>query len=107
MALRAFHDNPGIGGFGESTLPLSQDRNSSTQRSDRSSFSTIIRERSNFHAASRKGQGGSRERTPPPSSGGDGDLLCQIVKELVDNAVDACRNPSRQCRVGEAESNNN
>lgn len=66
MALKAFHDNPCIGGFGgESTV----------------SIGILI----------------------PDSKDEDlvqnGDALCQIVKELVDNAMDACKPKGRNQRV--------
>eukprot|EP00536_Pseudo-nitzschia_multiseries_P003061 jgi/Psemu1/63970/estExt_Genemark1.C_430077 len=87
MALRAFHDNPGIGGFGENGTPvlLLRDRNHSSthQRSQHRSTPGA----SNDGIAANHHDSSDRER----SKGGDGDLLCQIVKELVDNAVDACR----------------
>lgn len=58
MALRAFHDNPCIGGFGgESTVAIS----------------------------SSESEDADEERSK------SGDAFCQIVKELVDNAVDACK----------------
>ena len=58
MALRAFHANPFIGGFGNES---SSRRNAVSSSS--SSTSTVE----------------------------DGDAVCQIIKELVDNAVDACQ----------------
>jgi anti-sigma regulatory factor (Ser/Thr protein kinase) len=58
MALKAFHDNPCIGGFGgESTIAV------------------------------RLLDPDNEDEEFPES----GDVLCQIVKELVDNAVDACK----------------
>ena len=64
MALRAFHANPSIGGFGgEST-------------------STVL-------LLDPKGRN-NKQQPLPPQQNSDGDALCQIVKELVDNAVDAC-----------------
>jgi DNA topoisomerase VI subunit B len=60
MALRAFHANPSIGGFGgEST-------------------SAILL----LDSRKKKRNVGNLQQ--------NGDALCQIVKELVDNAVDAC-----------------
>ena len=59
MALRAFHANPSIGGFGG-------------ESSSSSSF-LLLDPRSNTSHIQH-----------------DGDAFCQIVKELVDNAVDAC-----------------
>eukprot|EP00980_Cylindrotheca_fusiformis_P008737 scaffold1868_cov193-Cylindrotheca_fusiformis.AAC.22 len=66
MALKAFHDNPCIGGFGgESTL------------------STCL-------------PASSKIDEDLPQSG---DALCQIVKELVDNAMDACKPKGTNQRV--------
>ena len=59
MALRAFHANPFIGGFGSES---SSSRRNAVASS--SSSSTVVE---------------------------DGDAVCQIIKELVDNAVDACQ----------------
>ena len=58
MALRAFHDNPCIGGFGGESTVL----NRSPESGD-----------------------GDEELSK------SGDAFCQIIKELVDNAVDACK----------------
>ena len=68
MALRAFHANPSIGGFGDEntgTLLLGDPQYDTTPSNDK----TLSNGNGN--------QGG-------------GDALCQIIKELVDNAVDAC-----------------
>ena len=62
MALRAFHANPSIGGFG-----------------NESTSARILL----LDPSSRKQ--GVRGQLPQ-----EGDALCQIVKELVDNGVDAC-----------------
>jgi hypothetical protein len=71
MALRAFHANPCIGGFGgENTTP------------------SLLR---NNNRKSRNGHCQHPQDTPqhPAVGGNSGDAFCQIVKELVDNAVDA------------------
>ena len=61
MALRAFHANPSLGGFGgESSGPLRVNSQATEQ---------------------------------------DCDAFAQIVKELVDNAVDACQNTNGRIRV--------
>lgn len=66
MALRAFHDNPCIGGFGgESTVAIR-----SLEPGD-----------------------DHEERSK------SGDALCQIIKELVDNAVDGCKSKDGGQRV--------
>jgi DNA topoisomerase VI subunit B len=66
MALRAFHSNPCIGGFG-----------------GESSFVPVLLDPSGNHP--KTGQQHCHSNSPQ-----DGDAFCQIVKELVDNAVDAC-----------------
>lgn len=66
MALRAFHDNPCIGGFGgESTVAI------------------------------RSLEPGDDDEERSKS----GDALCQIIKELVDNAVDGCKSKGGGQRV--------
>ena len=106
MALRAFSNNPGIGGFGESTPVLfhgdtidTRKRNERRQRQRQkqnkdtaSSFNTKtqVLERSSGDGDDNSDDGSTTNRG---YSNGDGDLLCQIIKELVDNAVDACRSP--------------
>lgn len=64
MALRAFHANPCIGGFGGE------------------SSGDILLLDTNDNARGNIGGGGNISQS--------GDALCQIVKELVDNAIDAC-----------------
>lgn len=70
MALRAFHANPSIGGFGDESAP------SLLVAGDR-------KQRTLQHLGTENSQnfGVTQE---------SGDAFCQIVKELVDNAVDAC-----------------
>ncbi|KAL3923517.1 MAG: hypothetical protein SGILL_001607 [Bacillariaceae sp.] len=73
MALRAFHANPCIGGFGgENTPPIL------LRPCDRGTSSSA-----------RGGHSQQRQESSPSSGGNSGDAFCQIVKELVDNAVDA------------------
>lgn len=85
MALWAFHNNPGIGGFGESNPILF-------------GGSKVRAEKKRNAALGTKKRGSNRRNTVSPISNdyyvGQGDLICQIVKELVDNAVDACRSPA-------------
>ena len=70
MALRTFHSNPSLGGFGnESTrLGLSTTSNKHENNADT-----------------------------------NGDAFCQVIKEIVDNAVDACgsdgKTPKKRVRV--------
>jgi HSP90 family molecular chaperone len=87
MALRAFHANPNIGGFGnENTAPLLL--GDPTKNLPATNAST-------------------KNPNPPPDAGTvnhsadeSGDALCQIVKELVDNAVDACETARRKHQSG-------
>jgi signal transduction histidine kinase len=65
MALRAFHANPCIGGFGGESTPAL--RLVDHPRGDK-----------------------SEPCQPSTEDFLNGDVFCQIVKELVDNAVDAC-----------------
>jgi Histidine kinase-, DNA gyrase B-, and HSP90-like ATPase len=69
MALRAFHENPSIGGFGNensATLVLGNPKENNPPSNDTTTFKA--------------------DGNLPVG----GDALCQIIKELVDNAVDAC-----------------
>ena len=96
MALWAFHNNPGIGGFGESNPILFGGAKIHTKK--RSTIPSPSSNRKNNFQASESSDGRSSDRNPacPANheySVGKGDLICQIVKELVDNAVDACRSP--------------
>ena len=85
MALWAFHNNPGIGGFGESNPFLF-------------GGSKVRAEKKRNAARGKKKRGSDRRDIVSPANNdyyvGQGDLICQIVKELVDNAVDACRSPA-------------
>lgn len=72
MALRAFHANPSIGGFG----------NENTTTAATAALLLGGPRRGNVK------KDNPANAVTDESSGGD--ALCQIVKELVDNAVDAC-----------------
>ena len=78
MALRAFHSNPSIGGFGN--------ENSNTQI-----LGNPIPNTANDADTFDKGA------APIPCDSSD--ALCQIVKELVDNAVDACRTAQKDSSI--------
>ena len=113
MALWAFHNNPGIGGFGESTPPILLDgtasrtntcRQNDSRRqpkkqdkrlssSSSTKFKDGIKQPNTIHCYDDHSYDGDTTRftANKQNSIADGDLLCQIVKELVDNAVDACR----------------
>jgi DNA topoisomerase VI subunit B len=90
MALQAFHANPSIGGFGGESTPLFavrgpvRNRNQSTPPNSNEMVSV-----SSNHPSRPVNQG----------SDGSGDALCQIVKELVDNAVDACSSNEKHKRI--------
>jgi len=70
MALRAFRCNPALGGFGNET-----------------GLSYLLHE-----AGEKATEGKSQQKQNPQveRDGGSGDAFAQILKELVDNAVDAC-----------------
>jgi len=77
MALRAFHANPSIGGFGNENTTAAMLLLGSPSRSG---------------ANGKSNSGGATG----PAAEESGDALCQIVKELVDNAVDACESARKQ-----------
>jgi anti-sigma regulatory factor (Ser/Thr protein kinase) len=75
MALRAFHANPSIGGFGDentATLLLGDPQDGTFPTNDNTTVSEAN------------------------GTQGGGDALCQIIKELVDNAVDACETARKE-----------
>ena len=78
MALRAFHCNPSLGGFGNETETNHPNLN--------------LNPHSNRKSSSKTSSGGSNSNSSPlyPKASESGDAFAQIVKELVDNAVDAC-----------------
>ena len=108
MALWAFHNNPGIGGFGESNpilfggtkINTNKKRNTTREKKKRSSepsHSTSCKDRGGNRITDSSYSGSNNKNAVGTTSNeysiGQGDLICQIVKELVDNAVDACRSP--------------
>jgi hypothetical protein len=85
MALRAFHANPGIGGFGESTT-------TNTLASNYNDFEELsCNKKKKKNRKDDSDDDHDNDKYGGEDSNGNGDLLCQIVKELVDNAVDACK----------------
>eukprot|EP00525_Craspedostauros_australis_P004164 CAMPEP_0198132704 /NCGR_PEP_ID=MMETSP1442-20131203/58926_1 /TAXON_ID= /ORGANISM="Craspedostauros australis, Strain CCMP3328" /LENGTH=98 /DNA_ID=CAMNT_0043793769 /DNA_START=261 /DNA_END=554 /DNA_ORIENTATION=+ len=82
MALRAFHANPQVGGFGGESSGIL-----------RATSASLLRHQS---VASTTGKGRQHKQDTAGSTADavddhtSGDAFCQIVKELVDNAVDAC-----------------
>jgi Histidine kinase-, DNA gyrase B-, and HSP90-like ATPase len=89
MALRAFHANPSIGGFGGESTPL-----------------LLLRDPPGTRNRSSGNPSTSQPPLHPPhprpvhrGRDGGGDALCQIVKELVDNAVDACSSTEKNKRI--------
>ena len=107
MALWAFHNNPGIGGFGENN-PVIFD-GSRTNTSERDDGLERKKQRGSSKCGIQIANGSSnhskdhlnKKATAISFSEhliGESDLICQIIKELVDNAVDACRSPVSECR---------
>lgn len=90
MALRAFHDNPSIGGFGGESTPLL-------------SVQDLLWSRNRKNTTKDHGKASSSSNHPSRpinhGSDGSGDAFCQIVKELVDNAVDACSSNETKKRI--------
>lgn len=78
MALRAFRDNPSLGGFGCESTGIST--------------SLLLPPTGQESKTGRKKSGGTTRDSVPQSlvTGAADDSFAQIVKELVDNAVDAC-----------------
>jgi DNA topoisomerase VI subunit B len=81
MALRAFHANPSIGGFGGESSSSSTSNTLNLLRPKKRSPSSSV---NNFRNANT-----NNEKNRTEYDGDSGDAFCQIVKELVDNAVDA------------------
>ena len=93
MALRAFHCNPALGGFGNET------DNAVSFRDFTSKTRTALNNRPRSIEKSSRRDNVSSEPLPRSSisttgstttDAGGGDAFAQIIKELVDNAVDAC-----------------
>ena len=82
MALRAFHANPSIGGFGGESSRNINTLNLLRRPKKRSSSSTSVNN-------SRNTDTNDENNHTEYDDGDSGDAFCQIVKELVDNAVDA------------------
>jgi len=107
MALWAFHNNPGIGGFGENN-PVIFD-GSRTNTSERDEGLERKKQRGSSKCGIQIANGSSdhsKDHSNKNSTAisfseyliGESDLICQIIKELVDNAVDACRSPLSERR---------
>ena len=107
MALWAFHNNPGIGGFGENN-PVIFD-GSRTNTSERDEGLGRKKQRVSSKCGIQIANGRSKHSKDHSNKKatvttfseyliGESDLICQIIKELVDNAVDACRSPLSECR---------
>ncbi len=108
MALRAFHNNPCIGGFGnESNLLIKKTSSSSSRKYNvathmtttaavttttgmKSSSSSSSTGTSSTHKKETESYHDSSSFSSSYRNNG-GDAFAQIVKELVDNAIDACR----------------
>lgn len=98
MALRAFQCNPSLGGFGsESGIALATSRNkiSSLENPAKTSTSGGRSNNKNTKADNKNTEDHDEDHSmvlgKNPTATNDGcDAFAQIVKELVDNAVDAC-----------------
>ena len=91
MALRAFSCNPSLGGFGSENVAASAGRRRPRQEAGQEQQPTPHQDpvpttsgdtRRRIQSANRNGY--------DYGGGGGGDAFAQILKELVDNAVDAC-----------------
>ena len=93
MALRAFRSNPSIGGFGGESTGIGGGRRRTAAEAGRLGMG--MDDASSSPRACDAGGDAGRFAT---GEGGGGSSCCdafaQIVKELVDNAVDACAAPS-------------
>jgi len=96
MALRAFRSNPSLGGFGgeSSNFERLDEKQHTSEINNNGGGNTIIRKKklSNTDLGT---QTETKETKYDDDSviggiGSDDDAFAQIVKELVDNAVDAC-----------------
>mmetsp|Transcript_23517 Transcript_23517/g.49861 ORF Transcript_23517/g.49861 Transcript_23517/m.49861 type:complete len:928 (+) Transcript_23517:233-3016(+) len=99
MALRAFQFNPSIGGFGGESAysfnffsPNNHDSNSTAPSSiENSKCAPKKNTKAAMLSASRNSMDGRKEKSCDGRINSNGcDAFAQIVKELVDNAVDAC-----------------
>jgi DNA topoisomerase VI, subunit B len=100
MALRAFHCNPALGGFGDETETTTTASTGGLRRVSFSCASSNKKKPSSsaVHATAfepRPAANSSSESLLANNSGG-GDAFAQIIKELVDNAVDACNDLTHQ-----------
>ena len=94
MALRAFSCNPSLGGFGSENVGALAGR----RRPQQDPVPTTSGDTRSIQSANRNGSNAAqgRQHTEPNHvdsygyGGGGGDAFAQILKELVDNAVDAC-----------------
>ena len=105
MALRAFSCNPSLGGFGSENVAASAGRRRHRQEgqppSQQDPTAGDVRRTPRSIGSDGKGDGASQDRrrectganqgrAADGNGGGGGDAMAQILKELVDNAVDAC-----------------
>lgn len=90
MALRAFQSNPAIGGFGEEGGSQSDFINHENERATSTTKNAQYDEHSSSSATAGPSSARQRRRQEPQLSSESCDAFAQIVKELVDNAVDAC-----------------
>ena len=97
MALRAFSCNPSLGGFGSENVAASAGRRRHRQEAGQEHQDPIGTSsgdtRRSIQSAKRKGSNAAMKANHAHDydcGGGGGDAFAQILKELVDNAVDAC-----------------
>ena len=106
MALRAFSCNPSLGGFGSENVAASAGRRRLRQEGQpppqQDPTAGDVRRTPRSIGSDGKGDGASQQdrrrecteanqgRAADGNGGGGGDAMAQILKELVDNAVDAC-----------------
>ena len=97
MALRGFSCNPSLGGFGSENVAASAGRRRHRQEAGQEHQDPIGTSsgdtRRSIQSAKRKGSNAAMKANHAHDydcGGGGGDAFAQILKELVDNAVDAC-----------------
>lgn len=79
MALRAFLENPSLGGFGGESAGVA-----------------FVGKGDGYSKVAKRGSGSSNCRNTLVNNAAVDDSFAQIVKELVDNAVDACYSASQR-----------
>lgn len=104
MALRAFRCNPSLGGFGGESSTISILRSQNENHNEFDSNSPVEQKESSCDSLfGKKKNTDSKVKLTAQKKivhvgglGSDDDAFAQIVKELVDNAVDACSSSSKE-----------